>query len=217
MKPIRIMLCDDQALFRDGLRMLLSLQVDLEIVGEAENGAAAVELAHSLNPDVVIMDLRMPGMNGIEATRRLRSVSPNSKVIVLTTFREDEEIFEALRAGACGYILKDIPTEQLAEAIRNAHKGGTYLEPGVASRVVEEFSRLSGMPSQRPVHDVYQFSVRELDVLRQVTRGRTNKEIASALNITEGTVKNHLTSIFSRLSVQDRTQAALKAREIGIT
>ena len=112
MKPIRIMLCDDQALFRDGLRMLLSLQVDLEIVGEAENGAAAVELAHSLKPDVVIMDLRMPGMNGIEATRRLRSVSPNSKVIVLTTFREDEEIFEALRAGACGYILKDIPTEQ---------------------------------------------------------------------------------------------------------
>jgi DNA-binding NarL/FixJ family response regulator len=217
MKTIRILLCDDQALFRDGLRMLLSLQTDLEIVGEAENGDAAVQAASQLRPDVLLMDLRMPGMSGIEATRRVRSTSPQTKVIVLTTFREDEEIFEALRAGACGYLLKDIPAHQLADAIRTADQGGTYLEPGVASRVVEEFSRLSGMPDQRSILDTYQFSVRELDVLRQVSRGRTNKEIATALHISEGTVKNHLTSIFSRLMVQDRTQAALKARELGIT
>jgi DNA-binding NarL/FixJ family response regulator len=217
MKTIRVLLCDDQALFRDGLRMLLSMQPDLEIVGEAENGDAAVQAASRLRPDVLLMDLRMPGMSGIEATRRVRSTSPQTKIIVLTTFREDEEIFEALRAGACGYLLKDIPADQLADAIRTADLGGSYLEPGVASRVVEEFSRLSGMPDQRSILDTHQFSVRELDVLRQVSRGRTNKEIATALHISEGTVKNHLTSIFSRLMVQDRTQAALKARELGIT
>jgi DNA-binding NarL/FixJ family response regulator len=217
MKTIRVLLCDDQALFRDGLRMLLSMQPDLEIVGEAENGDAAVQAASQLRPDVLLMDLRMPGMSGIEATRRVRNTSPQTKVIVLTTFREDEEIFEALRAGACGYLLKDIPADQLADAIRTVDQGGSYLEPGVASRVVEEFSRLSGMPDQRSILDTHQFSVRELDVLRQVSRGRTNKEIATALHISEGTVKNHLTSIFSRLMVQDRTQAALKARELGIT
>ncbi len=217
MKTIRVLLCDDQALFRDGLRMLLSMQPDLEIVGEAENGDAAVQAASRLRPDVLLMDLRMPGMSGIEATRRVRSTSPQTKVIVLTTFREDEEIFEALRAGACGYLLKDIPADQLADAIRTVDQGGSYLEPGVASRLVEEFSRLSGMPDQRSILDTHQFSVRELDVLRQVSRGRTNKEIATALHISEGTVKNHLTSIFSRLMVQDRTQAALKARELGIT
>jgi len=217
MNPIRILLCDDQALFRDGLRMLLSLYPELEVVGEADTGDAAVKAAVALKPAVVLMDLRMPGMNGIEATRRLRSSCPETRVIVLTTFREDEEIFEALRAGACGYLLKDIPADQLADAIRTAYRGGTYLDPGVASRVVEEFSRLSGMPDSRSVLDSYQFSVRELDVLRQVSRGRTNKEIAAALHISEGTVKNHLTSVFSRLAVQDRTQAALKARELGIT
>jgi DNA-binding NarL/FixJ family response regulator len=217
MKPIRIILCDDQALFRDGLRMLLSLHADLEVVGEAENGDAAVQAALRQKPEVIIMDLRMPGMSGIEATRRVLAASPQTRVIVLTTFREDEEIFEALRAGACGYVLKDIPAEQLADAIRTAAQGGTCLEPGVATRVIKEFSRLSGLPDHRSVLDSCQFSARELDVLRQVSRGRTNKEIAAALHISEGTVKNHLTSVFSRLAVQDRTQAALKARELGIT
>jgi DNA-binding NarL/FixJ family response regulator len=217
MKPIRILLCDDQALFRDGLRMLLSLHSDFEIVGEAENGEVAIQSTLLLKPNVILMDLRMPGMSGLEATRRIHANSTATRIIVLTTFREDEEIFEALRAGACGYLLKDIPADQLADAIRTVDQGGTYLEPGVASRVVEEFSRLSGMPDHRSALDSYQFSVRELDVLRQVSRGRTNKEIASGLHISEGTVKNHLTSIFSRLAVQDRTQAALKARELGIT
>ncbi|MCU0748208.1 MAG: response regulator transcription factor [Akkermansiaceae bacterium] len=217
MKSIRILLCDDQALFRDGLRMLLSLQPDFEIVGEAEDGDAAIQAAVRLKPDILLMDLRMPGMSGIEATRRVRSSCEQTRVIVLTTFREDEEIFESLRAGACGYLLKDIPADQLADAIRTANQGGTYLEPGVASRVIKEFSRLSGQPAQRSLLDSYQFSTRELDVLRQVSRGRTNKEISTALHISEGTVKNHLTSVFSRLGVQDRTQAALKARELGVT
>lgn len=217
MKSIRILLCDDQALFRDGLRMLLSLHPDLEVVGEAENGDAAIQSALRLKPDILLMDLRMPGMSGIEATRRIRSACHQTRVIVLTTFREDEEIFEALRAGACGYLLKDIPADQLADAIRTADQGGTSLEPSVASRLVTEFARLSGMPGHLDEIESFQFSTRELDVLRQVSRGRTNKEISTALHISEGTVKNHLTSVFSRLGVQDRTQAALKARELGIT
>jgi DNA-binding NarL/FixJ family response regulator len=217
MKPIRIFLCDDQALFRDGLRMLLSLHPDLEVVGEAENGVEAVQSVISLKPDVILMDLRMPGMSGIEATRRILISCPKSRVIVLTTFREDEEIFEALRAGASSYLLKDIPSDQLADAIRTATQGGASLEPSVASRVVTEFTRLSGLPDRSSDLDALQFSARELDVLRQVSRGRTNKEIATALHISEGTVKNHLTSVFSQLMVQDRTQAALKARELGIT
>jgi len=217
MKPIRIFLCDDQALFRDGLRMLLSLHPDLDVVGEAENGVEAVQSVINLKPDVILMDLRMPGMSGIEATRRILHSCPKSRVIVLTTFREDEEIFEALRAGACGYLLKDIPADQLADAIRTARQGGASLEPSVASRIVTEFTRLSGMPDRRSEIEALQFSARELDVLRHVSRGRTNKEIATALHISEGTVKNHLTSVFSQLMVQDRTQAALKARELGIT
>lgn len=217
MKSIRILICDDQALFRDGLRMLLSLHPDLEVVGESENGDAAIQAALRLKPDVLLMDLRMPGMSGIEAIRRVRSACQQTRVIVLTTFREDEDIFEALRAGACGYLLKDIPADQLAVAIRTANQGGASLEPSVASRVVTEFTRLSGMPDHRAEIESFQFSARELDVLRQVSRGRTNKEISTALYISEGTVKNHLTSVFSRLAVQDRTQAALKARELGIT
>ena len=160
MKPIRIFLCDDQALFRDGLRMLLSLHPDLDVVGEAENGVEAVQSVINL---------------------------------------------------------KDIPADQLADAIRTARQGGASLEPSVASRVVTEFTRLSGMPDRRSEIEALQFSARELDVLRHVSRGRTNKEIATALHISEGTVKNHLTSVFSQLMVQDRTQAALKARELGIT
>lgn len=216
MKTIRVFLCDDQALFRDGLRMLLSLHPDLEVVGEAEAGAEAVQSVIRLKPDVILMDLRMPGMTGIEATRRIRQSCHKARVIVLTTFREDEEIFEALRAGACGYLLKDIPADQLAEAIRTSSTGGASLEPSVASRVVTEFARLSGLPDRRSEIEALQFSARELEVLRLVSRGRTNKEIATTLHISEGTVKNHLTSVFARLMVQDRTQAALKAREFGI-
>lgn len=213
---IRILLTDDQALFREGLRTLLSLDLGIEIVGECANGADAVDAARSLHPDLVLMDLRMPVMGGVEATRRVREASPQSRVLVLTTFHEDAEIFDALRAGACGYLLKDTPSEKLIEAIHAAVRGETVLEPSVAARVVAEFNRLSSLGTQQGNQPSPLLSARELDVLRHVARGRTNKEIASALHVTEGTIKNHLTSVFSRLGVLDRTQAALKARELGI-
>lgn len=214
MNRVRILLVDDQALFREGVRTLLSLEPSIEIVGEAANGLEAVELARTLRPDLALMDLRMPVIGGVEATRRVRDVSPQSRVLVLTTFQEDEEIFDALRAGACGYLLKDTPSEKLVEAIHAAVRGESVIEPSVAAKVVAEFARLS---SGAPVTGANaMLSPREHDVLRQVARGRTNKEIASALHVTEGTVKNHLTNIFSRLGVLDRTQAALKARELGI-
>jgi DNA-binding NarL/FixJ family response regulator len=214
MNRVRILLVDDQALFREGVRTLLSMESSIEIAGEAANGVEAVEAARSLHPDLVLMDLRMPVMGGVEATRRVRDVSPQSRVLVLTTFQEDEEIFDALRAGACGYLLKDTPSEKLVEAIHAAVRGESVIEPSVAAKVVAEFARLSSIGS--PVSSNPLLSPREHDVLRQVARGRTNKEIASALHVTEGTVKNHLTNIFSRLGVLDRTQAALKARELGI-
>jgi len=214
MNPVRVVLADDQALFREGLRTLLSMEPSIEIAGEAANGVEAVEAARTVQPDLVLMDLRMPVMGGVEATRRVRDACPQSRVLVLTTFQEDEEIFDALRAGACGYLLKDTPSEKLVEAIHAAVRGESVIEPSVAAKVVAEFTRLSSLGSQGGTSPL--LSPRELDVLRQVARGRTNKEIASTLHVTEGTVKNHLTSIFSRLGVLDRTQAALKARELGI-
>jgi DNA-binding NarL/FixJ family response regulator len=214
MNPIRILLADDQALFREGVRTLLSMEPSIEIAGEAANGVEAVETARAVQPDLVLMDLRMPVMGGVEATRRVRDACPQSRVLVLTTFQEDEEIFDALRAGACGYLLKDTPSEKLVEAIHAAVRGESVIEPSVAAKVVAEFTRLSSLGNQSSVTPL--LSPREHDVLRQVARGRTNKEIASALHVTEGTVKNHLTNIFSRLGVLDRTQAALKARELGI-
>lgn len=216
MNPVRILLTDDQALFRKGLRTLLSLEQSIEIVGEAANGVEAVEAARLLCPDLVLMDLRMPVMGGVEATRRVREMSPLSRVLVLTTFHEDEEIFDALRAGACGYLLKDTPSEKLVEAIHAAVRGESVIEPSVATKVVAEFNRLSSLGAPGGGQTPSLLSTRELDVLRQVARGRTNKEIASTLHVTEGTVKNHLTSVFARLGVLDRTQAALKARELGI-
>ena len=212
---VRILIADDQSLFREGLRTLLSLQPDFLIEGEAANGAEAVEVARRVQPDVVLMDLRMPVMGGVEATRRVREASPTTRVLVLTTFREDEEIYDALRAGACGYLLKDTPVERLAEAIRAAQRGETVLEPAVAARVLAEFNRLSGLRPEAATAAA-QLSPRELEVLRHVARGRPNKEIAVLLHVTEGTVKNHLTSIFIRLGVLDRTQAALKARDLGL-
>ncbi|MDB6171551.1 MAG: yxjL [Chthoniobacteraceae bacterium] len=214
MNPIRIVLADDQALFREGLRMLLSIESTIEIVGEAANGVEAVEIARILQPDLVLMDLRMPVMGGVEATRRVRDASPASRVLVLTTFHENEEIFDALRAGACGYLLKDTPSKKLVEAIHAAVRGESVIDPSVAAKVVAEFNRLSLRGG--PIGGNPLLSAREHDVLRQVARGRTNKEIASALHVAEGTVKNHLTNIFSRLGVIDRTQAALKARDLGI-
>jgi DNA-binding NarL/FixJ family response regulator len=215
-KRIRILLVDDQTMFRDGMRVLLSTQPDFQIVGEAADGEQAIHKAAALHPDVVLMDLRMPVLDGAAATRRLRAAQPNIRVIVLTTFNEDAAIFDGLRAGATGYLLKDAPTEKLYEAIRAAARGESFLQPSVASRVVAEFARLSERPPDASQALVDPLSMRELEILRLLAGGATNREIALQLFIAEGTVKNHVTNIFTKLDVTDRTRAAIKARELGL-
>lgn len=216
MTPIRVLLVDDQPLFREGVHTLLSLQPDLEVVGEADNGEEALRLAARLRPDVVLMDLQMPVLDGVEATRRLRLTQPDCRVIALTTFDDDEYVFEGLRAGAIGYLLKDTPSVKLLEAIRAAARGESFLQPSIAAKVVAEFSRLADQAPPRPQPLAEPLSERENDILRLVVTGASNKEIAAVLVITEGTVKNHLTNILAKLGVRDRTQAALKAKELGL-
>jgi DNA-binding NarL/FixJ family response regulator len=216
MKHIRILLVDDQALFREGLRTLLSIQPDLEVVGEAENGAEAVRAAITLRPAVVLMDMRMPVLDGVAATRRLQTELSAARVIALTTFDDDEYVFEGLRAGAVGYLLKDAPSEKLCEAIRAAARGESFLQPSVAAKVVAEFARLSEQSKRQPASLAEPLSERELEILSRVASGASNREIAASLFIAEGTVKNHVTSILSKLGVRDRTQAALKARELRL-
>jgi DNA-binding NarL/FixJ family response regulator len=212
-QPIRILLVDDQSLFREGLRTLLSLQADFAMVGEAGNGDEAVRLAERLAPNVVLMDMHMPVLDGVAATRRLREIAPAIRVIALTTFDDDEYVFEALRAGAVGYLLKDTASDKLFEAIRAAARGESFLQPSIAAKVVAEFSR---MAAPKPAPLVEPLSDREIEIVKMLAAGASNKEIGTALFITEGTVKNHVTSIFGKLGVRDRTQAALKAKEMGL-
>lgn len=216
MTPIRLLLVDDQSLFREGLRTLLSVHSHLEVVGEAGNGQEALQKTKQLHPAVVLMDLRMPILGGVEATRRIHALDAACKVIVLTTFDDDEEVFEALRAGAVGYLLKDAPSEKLIEAIGAAARGESFLQPSIATKVVAEFSRLSHGRARPAASLSEPLSDRERDVLRFLACGMSNKEIASALNLAEGTVKNHMTNVLGKLGVLDRTQAALKAREMGL-
>jgi len=213
---INLLLCDDQALFREGLRTLLSVQPDFKVVGEAANGEEAVRLSVLLTPDVILMDLRMPVMDGVLATQRIHSVTPKCKVIVLTTFDDDELVFDGLRAGAIGYLLKDVSSDKLFEAIRAADRGEYFLQPSITAKVMAEFSRLSRL-APMPVESMADpLSPRELEILRMVATGASNREIAESLIIAEGTVKNHLTNILSKLNVRDRMQAVLRAKEYGI-
>lgn len=217
MSPIQILLADDQSLFREGLRTLLSAQPDFQVVGEAANGEEALRLAATLRPQVVLMDLRMPLLDGVAATRALHASQPDCRIIILTTFDDDENVFEGLRAGAAGYLLKDAPSDKLFEAVRAAARGESFLQPSVAAKVVAEFARLADR-SPRPAASALAepLSERELEILRLIAKGESNKEIAAALVLAEGTVKNHITNILSKLGVGDRMQAALKARELGI-
>jgi len=214
---IRVLLVDDQALFREGLHTLLSVQADLEVVGEAGNGEEAITAVANLRPDVVLMDLRMPVLDGVAATRRIMESYPATRVIVLTTFDNDDDVFDGLRAGAVGYLLKDVPSARLYEAIRAAASGESFLQPSIAAKVVAEFARMGSRPSAPSQSDLVEpLSDRELEILQHLAAGASNREIANALFITEGTVKNHVTNILGKLGVRDRTQAALKAKDMGL-
>lgn len=214
---IRVLLADDQALFREGLETLLSVHKDIQVVGQAVNGQEAVDMALKLRPDVILMDMQMPILNGIGATRRLKQSMPDCRVIVLTTFNDNETIFDALRAGAVGYLLKDVGSAQLAESVRATARGEAILDPSVAAKVVAEFSRVSSLVGGTSSEVLSEpLSERETELLRLIALGANNKEIGEALFITEGTVKNHITHILGKLGVRDRTQAALKAKELGL-
>jgi DNA-binding NarL/FixJ family response regulator len=215
-EPIRILLVDDQRLMREGLRILLEMEPDLKIVGEAENGEAALKAYSELQPDVVLMDVRMPGMDGVEATWRLRERWPKVRVMILTTFEDDEYVFEGLRAGALGYLLKDVSGHDLAQAVRTVASGGALIEPSVARKVVAEFARVAP-PARKPDAGLAEpLSEREIEVLQLVSGGLTNRQIAERLSLAEGTVKNYVTTILGKLGARDRTQAAVRARELGL-
>lgn len=213
---IRILLVDDQSLFREALRTLLSVQTDFEVVGEAGNGEEALRLALETHPDVILMDLRMPVLDGVSATRRIKSQMPGSRVIVLTTFDDDEYVFDGLRAGALGYLLKDTSSDKLFEAIHAAARGDYFLMPSITAKVMQEFARMPVRAARLDSTPPNLLSDREMEVLHLVATGASNKEIADQLVIAEGTVKNHLTSILSKLEAQDRLQAVVRARQIGI-
>jgi DNA-binding NarL/FixJ family response regulator len=214
---IRLLIVDDQRLMRQGLRTLLELEPDMQVAAEAEDGLAALEQYEQHQPDVVLMDIRMPRLDGVEATRRLLGRWPGGRVIILTTFDDDQSVFEGLRAGALGYLLKDVSGSELAEAIRTVAGGGALIEPSVARKVLAEFTRLAptggGTPSERLPEPL---SERELEVLRLLAQGANNRQIAAQLFLAEGTVKNYISSILDKLGVEDRTQAALRARELKI-
>jgi DNA-binding NarL/FixJ family response regulator len=213
---IGVMLVDDQKLMREGLRILLELEPDLLVVGEAGDGTAALEAYADCQPDVVLMDVRMPGMDGVEATWRLRERWPDVRVIILTTFDDEEYVFEGLRAGALGYLLKDVSGEDLADAIRKVAAGGALIEPSVARKVLAEFARLAP-PARAPDKGLPDpLSVREKEILSCLSQGLSNREIAQRLSLAEGTVKNYVSGILQKLGVRDRTQAAVRARELGV-
>jgi DNA-binding NarL/FixJ family response regulator len=201
---IRVLLADDHAVVREGFAAILSYQQDVEVVGQAADGPEAVALYRKLHPDLLLVDLRMPGLSGVEVITTIRAEDPEARAIVLTTFDGDEDIFRALEAGARGYLLKDSTTTELLDAIRVVHTGGRRVPPEVAARLVE---RATSGPS---------LSAREIEVLRLVAAGKTNKEIASALFISEGTVKTHVNSIHEKLGVRDRTEAVMTALRRGI-
>jgi DNA-binding NarL/FixJ family response regulator len=210
---IRVLLADDQSLVRAGFRMIIKAEPGIEVVGEAGDGAQAVTLAAELAPDVVLMDVRMPEMDGIEATRRIVRDEASPRVLVLTTFDLDGYVYEALRAGASGFLLKDAPEDQLVAAIRVIATGGSLFAPSVTRRLIEEFSRRS---SGDPPASLSLLTEREVDVLRLIARGLTNSEIAGELVVSEHTVKTHIAHILRKLGLRDRTQAAVAAYESGL-
>ena len=211
-EPITVMIVDDHQMVRHGAKGYLDVQPEISVVAEAESGAEAVRLAREYVPDVVLMDLVMPGMDGVEATRKVKDISPRTQIIILTSFHEDEHIFPALQAGAISYLLKDVKASELVDAIRKASKGEATLHPRVASRLIKQFSR--DEPDRSNLFT--ELTDREGEVLTLIARGFTNQKIADDLVISIGTVKGHVSNILSKLHLADRTQAAVYAWQEGI-
>jgi DNA-binding NarL/FixJ family response regulator len=210
---IRVLVADDQSMVRAGFRMLLSRESDIEVVAEASNGAEAVEKAARYHPTVVLMDIRMPELDGLEATRRILAADDTARILILTTFDLDEYVYEALRAGASGFVLKDDPPEQLLTAIRIVAEGEALLSPGITKRVIKQFTRIS---HPVPPRELDELTERELEVLRLIARGLSNAEIGKELYISDTTVKTHITHILQKLNLRDRVQAVVLAHETGL-
>ena len=214
MELIKILIVDDHEVVRDGLVMMLGRQDDFVVVGEAKNGLEAVEKTRELHPHVILMDLRMPELDGVGAMSQIRAENPEVKFIVLTTYDTDEYIFDAINAGAKGYLLKDVSREELFQSVRAAHRGESFIEPGVAARVLDRLAQVSRQGGGTGGHQG--LSERELGVLRLMAAGSANKQIASELSISESTVKTHVTNIFQKLDVSHRTEAVTQALQRGI-
>lgn len=221
---IRVLLADDQALIRDGLAVILNAQPDIEVVGQAADGQEAVELAARLRPDVILMDIRMPRMDGIAATRQIKETRPTARILILTTYSDDELVFEGIRAGAMGYLLKDITRTRLAEAVRGAARGEAQIDPAVAGQVLAEFQRMADLLHRRAaplsstadLAPIESLTPREETILRLMTEGLTNAGIAERLYLSEGTVKNYVSEILGKLQANDRTHAVVLAIKRGL-
>jgi DNA-binding NarL/FixJ family response regulator len=212
---VRVLIADDQALVRGGFRMILEAKEDMEVVGEAGDGAEAVALVEQLQPDVVLMDVRMPDVDGIEATRHIAASGSSARIVILTTYDVDEYVFSALRAGASGFLLKDVRPPELTEAIRVVARGDALLAPGVTRRLLDRFAGVLPDDAARPA-DLDELTDREVEVLRFVALALSNAEIASRLVLTEATVKTHVSSVLRKLSLRDRVQAVVFAYDVGL-
>lgn len=212
---IRIVLVDDTSMFRDGLQLVIERQGDMTVVGQAGDGAESLRVVEETQPDIVLMDIRMPVMDGVEATRRIRTRNPGAQVMVLTTYSDDEYIVEALKAGAAGYLLKDMHSRDLIAAIRAVHQGGVLILPPVAARLVAESGRAQA-PTEPEAARLGDLTPRESEILKLVAQGMTNREIADRLLLTEGTVKNHMSAVYAKLHARDRAQAVSFAMRQGL-
>ena len=212
---IRVLIVDDQVLVRGGLRMILDAQKDIEVVAEAGDGREALAKARELEPDIVLMDIRMPELDGLEATRRLLSRDGRTRVLILTTFDADEYVYDAMRAGASGFLLKDVRPEQLADAVRDVAAGDALLAPAITRRLIEQFVRRPPPGADKP-EELADLTQRELEVLKLVARGLSNAEIAALLSVSEATVKTHVTHLLMKLDLRDRVQAVVLAYESGL-
>ena len=216
MSKVRVLIADDHQVVREGLSAILKTKKDLDVVGVAKDGIEAVEKTRQLLPDVVLMDISMPRMNGVEATREIKRENPHIGVVVLTMYAEEEYIFDLVKSGATGYLLKDADSDEIVKAIHAIAEGESLIHPSVASKILNEFSLLAEGKGRKPGRMEHDLTDREITVLQLVSEGKTNKEIANVLNLSEKTVKNHVRNIFHKLHVYDRTQAAIHAIRKGL-